>query len=88
MNVARQSAALMEGARTGRSIPPSFSLLLVPAILYPPAVGVVKDWLLIAFSWSVIMDKVTTVNLLGYLLAFLGVCWYNHTKLQVRERRG
>ncbi|KAJ7538862.1 hypothetical protein O6H91_11G065900 [Diphasiastrum complanatum] len=44
--------------------------------------GVVKDWLLIAFSWSVIMDSVTTINLLGYGLAFLGVCYYNHAKLQ------
>lgn len=44
--------------------------------------GVVKDWLLIAFSWSVIKDKVTAVNLIGYGLAFLGVCYYNHCKLQ------
>lgn len=44
--------------------------------------GVVKDWLLIAFSWSVIKDTVTTVNLVGYGLAFLGVAYYNHAKLQ------
>lgn len=44
--------------------------------------GVVKDWLLIAFSWSVIKDTVTPVNLIGYGLAFLGVCYYNHSKLQ------
>lgn len=44
--------------------------------------GVVKDWLLIAFSWSVIKDRVTTINLAGYGLAFLGVCYYNHSKLQ------
>lgn len=44
--------------------------------------GVVKDWLLIAFSWSVIKDTVTPVNLLGYGLAFLGVGYYNHSKLQ------
>ncbi|KAL3696577.1 hypothetical protein R1sor_010653 [Riccia sorocarpa] len=44
--------------------------------------GVVKDWLLIAFSWSVIMDRVTTLNLIGYGVAFLGVCYYNHAKLQ------
>ncbi|CAI5460513.1 unnamed protein product, partial [Closterium sp. Yama58-4] len=37
--------------------------------------GVVKDWLLIAFSWSVIRDRVTAINLIGYLLAFVGVCW-------------
>ncbi|KAF8390300.1 hypothetical protein HHK36_024826 [Tetracentron sinense] len=44
--------------------------------------GVVKDWLLIAFSWSVIRDTVTEVNLIGYGIAFLGVCYYNHSKLQ------
>ncbi|KAI4335741.1 hypothetical protein L6164_014354 [Bauhinia variegata] len=44
--------------------------------------GVVKDWLLIAFSWSVIKDTVTPINLLGYGLAFLGVAYYNHSKLQ------
>lgn len=44
--------------------------------------GVVKDWLLIAFSWSVIKDRVTPINLVGYGLAFMGVCYYNHCKLQ------
>lgn len=44
--------------------------------------GVVKDWLLIAFSWSVIRDTVTPINLFGYGLAFLGVGYYNHSKLR------
>ncbi|KAK4774198.1 hypothetical protein SAY87_029217 [Trapa incisa] len=44
--------------------------------------GVVKDWLLIAFSWSVIKDAVTPINLFGYGIAFLGVGYYNHAKLQ------
>ncbi|KAI3827344.1 hypothetical protein L1987_01417 [Smallanthus sonchifolius] len=44
--------------------------------------GVVKDWLLIAFSWSVIKDSVTVVNLFGYVVAFVGVGYYNHAKLQ------
>ncbi|XP_073008908.1 probable sugar phosphate/phosphate translocator At5g25400 [Typha latifolia] len=44
--------------------------------------GVVKDWLLIAFSWSVIRDTVTPINLFGYGIAFLGVAYYNHVKLQ------
>eukprot|EP00270_Netrium_digitus_P007194 TRINITY_DN2096_c0_g1_i1.p1 TRINITY_DN2096_c0_g1~~TRINITY_DN2096_c0_g1_i1.p1 ORF type:complete len:412 (-),score=95.21 TRINITY_DN2096_c0_g1_i1:150-1202(-) len=44
--------------------------------------GVVKDWLLIAFSWSVIADSLTGLNLFGYGIAFLGVCWYNYSKLQ------
>eukprot|EP00252_Welwitschia_mirabilis_P017975 TRINITY_DN40105_c0_g1_i1.p1 TRINITY_DN40105_c0_g1~~TRINITY_DN40105_c0_g1_i1.p1 ORF type:complete len:350 (-),score=29.47 TRINITY_DN40105_c0_g1_i1:292-1341(-) len=47
--------------------------------------GVVKDWLLIAFSWSVIKDTITPINLFGYGLAFLGVCYYNHVKLQAMK---
>lgn len=49
--------------------------------------GVVKDWLLIAFSWSVIKDTVTPVNLIGYGLAFLGVAYYNHKKLQALKAK-
>ncbi|VFQ77124.1 unnamed protein product [Cuscuta campestris] len=49
--------------------------------------GVVKDWLLIAFSWSVIKDTVTPINLLGYGLAFLGVGYYNHSKLQALKAK-
>ncbi|KAL8545492.1 hypothetical protein ACS0TY_005585 [Phlomoides rotata] len=49
--------------------------------------GVVKDWLLIAFSWSVIKDTVMPVNLLGYGLAFLGVGFYNHSKLQALKSK-
>ncbi|KAI5669574.1 hypothetical protein M9H77_19427 [Catharanthus roseus] len=49
--------------------------------------GVVKDWLLIAFSWSVIKDTVTPVNLIGYGLAFLGVGYYNHSKLQALKAK-
>lgn len=49
--------------------------------------GVVKDWLLIAFSWSVIKDTVTPINLFGYGLAFLGVGYYNHCKLQALKAK-
>ncbi|KFK32576.1 hypothetical protein AALP_AA6G261200 [Arabis alpina] len=49
--------------------------------------GVVKDWLLIAFSWSVIKDTVTPLNLFGYGLAFLGVGYYNHCKLQALKAK-
>ena len=49
--------------------------------------GVVKDWLLIAFSWSVIKDTVTPINLFGYGLAFLGVAFYNHTKLKALKAK-
>ncbi|WOL11516.1 putative sugar phosphate/phosphate translocator [Canna indica] len=41
----------------------------------------VKDWLLNDFSWCVIRDTVTTINLLGYGVAFLDVAYYNHAKL-------
>ena len=44
--------------------------------------GVVKDWLLIAFSWSVIKDTIAPLNLFGYGLALLGVAYCNHSKLQ------
>ncbi|KAK7303939.1 hypothetical protein RJT34_14866 [Clitoria ternatea] len=38
--------------------------------------GVVKDWLLIAFSWSVIKDTVTLINLNGYgLVGTEGCGW-------------
>ncbi|KAM7262713.1 hypothetical protein ACFE04_000396 [Oxalis oulophora] len=49
--------------------------------------GVVKDWLLIAFSWSVIKDTVTPINLLGYGIAFMGVAYYNHAKLQALKAK-
>ncbi|PIA42476.1 hypothetical protein AQUCO_02000134v1 [Aquilegia coerulea] len=49
--------------------------------------GVVKDWLLIAFSWSVIKDTVTTINLAGYGVAFLGVCYYNAAKLKALKAK-
>ncbi|OVA14400.1 Triose-phosphate transporter domain [Macleaya cordata] len=49
--------------------------------------GVVKDWLLIAFSWSVIRDTVTPINLVGYGIAFLGVCYYNAVKLKALKAK-
>src|SRR5690606_6048631 len=49
--------------------------------------GVVKDWLLIAFSWSVIKDTVTPINLFGYGIAFLGVAYYNHAKLRALKAK-
>lgn len=49
--------------------------------------GVFKDWLLIAFSWSVIRDTVTTMNLIGYGIAFMGVAYYNHIKLRALKTR-
>ena len=49
--------------------------------------GVVKHWLLIAFSWGAIKDNVTGVNLFGYVVAFLSVGYYNHAKLQALKAK-
>ncbi|GLJ06658.1 hypothetical protein SUGI_0044280 [Cryptomeria japonica] len=51
-----------------------FLLMGKTSALTMNVVGVVKDWILIAISWSVIKDRVTGVNLMGYCLAFVGVC--------------
>ncbi|KAI7737062.1 hypothetical protein M8C21_024753 [Ambrosia artemisiifolia] len=60
--------------------------------------GVVKDWLLIAYSLLMITDTITPLNLLGYLIAFLGECHlfrfvhffggYNMENLQEQFGRG
>ncbi|GBG90712.1 hypothetical protein CBR_g51221 [Chara braunii] len=44
--------------------------------------GVVKDWMLIYFSWNQFHDPVTRVNIVGYGIAFMGVCYYNRLKLE------
>lgn len=44
--------------------------------------GVVKDWMLIGLSVMLFHSVVTPINLIGYLLAFSAVCWYNYRKLQ------
>ncbi|KAI4376309.1 hypothetical protein MLD38_014089 [Melastoma candidum] len=49
--------------------------------------SVVKDWLLIAFFWSVIRDTLTAVHLFGYSHTFLGVGYYNHLKLQALQAK-
>ena len=38
--------------------------------------------MLIALSYVLFHAEVTRINLGGYLLAFMGVCWYNYQKLQ------
>ncbi|GFP83950.1 probable sugar phosphate/phosphate translocator at2g25520 [Phtheirospermum japonicum] len=50
-----------------------FLLVSKTSALTMNVAGVVKDWLLIAFSWSIIKDTVTPLNLFGYGLSFLGV---------------
>lgn len=42
--------------------------------------GVVKDWMLIGLSALLFHAPVTPLNLLGYSVAFSGVCWYNKAK--------
>ncbi|PSS17770.1 Sugar phosphate/phosphate translocator like [Actinidia chinensis var. chinensis] len=64
-----------------------FMLVGMTSALTMNVAGVVKDWLLIAFSWSVIKDTVTPINLLGYGLAFLGVAYYNYSKLQALKAK-
>ena len=44
--------------------------------------GVVKDWMLIGLSVWLFHSAVSRLNLFGYLIAFLAVCWYNYQKLQ------
>ncbi|XP_057477769.1 probable sugar phosphate/phosphate translocator At5g25400 [Actinidia eriantha] len=64
-----------------------FMLVGMTSALTMNVAGVVKDWLLIAFSWSVIKDTVTPINLVGYGLAFLGVAYYNHSKLKALKAK-
>ena len=44
--------------------------------------GVVKDWLLIGLSVWIFHSAVSSLNLFGYIIAFMAVCWYNYQKLQ------
>eukprot|EP00887_Chlorella_sp_A99_P002687 scaffold6.g2687.t1 len=43
--------------------------------------GVVKDWMLILLSIWLFRAPVTALNLGGYVLALMGVGWYNYSKL-------
>ena len=47
--------------------------------------GVVKDWLLIGMSVWLFHAAVSRLNLFGYFLAFLAVCWYNYQKIQAAK---
>jgi drug/metabolite transporter (DMT)-like permease len=47
--------------------------------------GVVKDWMLIGLSYVLYKAPVTQINLIGYFIAFLAVCWYNYRKLQAMK---
>lgn len=44
--------------------------------------GVVKDWLLIFMSSFLFAAPISSLSLEGYLLAFMGVCYYNYSKFK------
>jgi uncharacterized membrane protein len=49
--------------------------------------GVIKDWMLIFFSYSVFKAPLSTLNLAGYVFCCSGVVVYNHMKLQAIRAR-
>lgn len=48
--------------------------------------GVIKDWMLIFFSYSVFKAPVTVLNLFGYVFCCSGVAVYNWQKLQALRK--
>ena len=48
--------------------------------------GVAKDWMLIGLSVAVFRSAISQLNLLGYMVAFAGVCWYNFQKLRAMQK--
>lgn len=63
----------------------SFLLLGRTSALTMNVCGVIKDWLLIGLSVVIFHSHVTNVNLIGYIIAFLGVTWYNYQKVQDKK---
>jgi hypothetical protein len=49
--------------------------------------GVIKDWMLIFFSYYVFQAPVTQLNLIGYAFCCSGVVVYNYQKLQLLKKR-
>lgn len=49
--------------------------------------GVIKDWMLIFFSYAVFQAPVTRLNLIGYAFCCSGVAVYNYQKLQLLKKR-
>lgn len=49
--------------------------------------GVIKDWMLIFFSFYVFKAPVTRLNLAGYAFCCTGVAVYNWQKLQQLKKR-
>jgi len=48
--------------------------------------GVIKDWLLIMLSVMMFESPVSSLQLVGYGVAFGGVCWYNYIKYQAMNK--
>jgi len=48
--------------------------------------GVVKDWMLIGLSVLLYGSPLTKLNIIGYGISFLAVCWYNYVKLSIAMR--
>lgn len=49
--------------------------------------GVIKDWLLIGLSIAMYRSPVSRLNLAGYFVAFLSVCYYNFTKISAAHQQ-
>ena len=49
--------------------------------------GVIKDWMLIFFSYAVFQAPVTRLNLVGYAFCCSGVAVYNYQKLQLLKKK-
>ena len=47
--------------------------------------GVIKDWILIFISSMLFDAPISNIQLGGYLLAFLAVCYYNYAKFKEKE---
>jgi hypothetical protein len=48
--------------------------------------GVIKDWMLIFFSYTVFHAPVTRLNMIGYIFCCSGVAVYNYQKLQALKK--
>ena len=48
--------------------------------------GVVKDWLLIFISSALFDAPITKLQLFGYGISFVAVCYYNYSKYKDREK--
>eukprot|EP00201_Polytomella_parva_P010276 CAMPEP_0175054176 /NCGR_PEP_ID=MMETSP0052_2-20121109/9356_1 /TAXON_ID=51329 ORGANISM="Polytomella parva, Strain SAG 63-3" /NCGR_SAMPLE_ID=MMETSP0052_2 /ASSEMBLY_ACC=CAM_ASM_000194 /LENGTH=379 /DNA_ID=CAMNT_0016318835 /DNA_START=207 /DNA_END=1346 /DNA_ORIENTATION=+ len=49
--------------------------------------GVIKDWMLIYFSYSIFKAPISRTSLVGYVFCCSGVVIYNHMKLQAIKAR-